>query len=295
MPDGLVPRVRASHEEARAREDSLHGVERVAQTQPTAAAEFLMALTVNMRRLYRRYLRSRFGVKVSRLDRPGGILDRSRAPRNRREKDLCLNAVAAHTAFETAWWGMVAAAQQAAPRGEDPAPAVWEAFVKAGRAAPILHATVMGLATYPPLKERATVSISGWLATQLSVNKNYRMSRALREIGDGSAFETLLQVLPATALLAWSERQTGEPFRSGTREKSFVSRVDQHVSQMATEATGKQGSVGHALLSDALLSEPNAEDPALAEFEVREAARQQLDALEQRAGLSAQQAEVWAL
>lgn len=289
MQDKFDSRVREALASERQRENELREAELAAQENPALAAEWCLETTVQMRRFYRRYLRSRFGIAVRRLDKPGRIVARSRVPRDRREKSLCLNAIAAHSTFETAWAGIYVATKRAAANSEDPAPAVCEAFFEVARATPVLYGEVAERGADSTAKESAAVNLSGWLGTQLSLQYE-RVRGALDEVARAegrSRYKQFVRELPSTSLTAWSEWRRGEPLRPGTGNRSFVSRASELLAALGSEED-------RLLKHGGKLAEAEA-DAALEDFELREAMRQQLGQLEswvKNASLSQREVQV---
>jgi hypothetical protein len=240
VQDKFDARVHKALASKRELENELRAEELAAKENPALAAEWYLKTTVQMRRLYRRYLRSRFGIIVRRLDRAGYLLNRSRGPRTQHEGDLCLNAIAAHSSLEITWYAMNVAMRRAVVNGVNPASAACGAFFKATRVTAVLYGEVAQRGVDATAKESAIISLSGWVGSQISIKKHARikdqLSDEIKERGK-SVFEQFIQELPAASLVAWSEWQRDEPLRSGTGQRSFVSRT----SELLAALGSKQG------------------------------------------------------
>lgn len=120
-----------------------------------------------------------------------------------------------------------------------------------------------------------------------------RLRRALGNEDRPHAQETLLmRKLPGAAGLAWKEMEPKEPLRgAGKGAMSLVRRINKHLVDDGDEAAKRPDSVVNTPIEDLPLG---TDDLGFAGWEAREeAARQQVDALEQAAKLSPQQWAVW--
>jgi RNA polymerase sigma factor (sigma-70 family) len=132
----------------------------------------------------------------------------------------------------------------------------------------------------PALREQLLVDEAGWAGSQLNSNLNPRLHTALNGWG-GSVSENLAQGLPGAVLAAYGALAEDEQ-HSG----SFLTQIAKDLENMGGESTSRPGKLT-SLPPDEALRAP--EDEQMAELERKEI----LDALEQAAGLSPQQAAVW--
>lgn len=134
----------------------------------------------------------------------------------------------------------------------------------------------------------AAKSLAGWASSNISLGGQVgtRLRKALGEnLSPKDQYERLLQELPGAMLEAWNARLAGEPLRStGNRDTNLVSRIDTLIGKTAK-------SEREAELAETLSNDEN--DELLQDFELREDATRQLNALEEAAGLSPQQTKIW--
>jgi RNA polymerase sigma factor (sigma-70 family) len=139
------------------------------------------------------------------------------------------------------------------------------------------------LGVHPTNREIQAGLLSGWVAAKTNLNVNQRISAALAAGGKASA-EALAEELPGAVTIAWG---------AGS-EKEFLADVRRSIEGLAREAEIRPANVRDDAIEEAAAAFASDED--LAEFEREETLRlrrQQLDELEQVAGLSPQQTEVW--
>src|SRR5215212_1741628 len=124
------------------------------------------------------------------------------------------------------------------------------------------------------------------LATLIGKNiKAYPRLRVALQSDDEKFRERLAEELPGIVRVAWDDLDTISDEHTLNEEKPLLTQVSKAISDM-----GPRNSV---LLADEMADE--ATNDSLARFEASEAARQELDLMEQGAALSPQQAEVWTL
>ena len=155
----------------------------------------------------------------------------------------------------------------------------------------------------------AANAAAGWSRANLCFDG--KPGEALRRaLGDEAPlavqYEQFLQELPSASLVAWEDRQSGEPLRStGSREKNLARRVAASIERIGNEAATRSGKLVHDTFGMAnqevgrQVGEAVGEhDQLLEEFELREIAQQELYQLEAwvgKAKLSDQQRRVYEL
>jgi DNA-binding CsgD family transcriptional regulator len=185
-----------------------------AQAKAMAAAgqlwvEFLVSFQAKVvfRRLYRRYLRRRFRYDLHR----SRWLRGARPPQSCFEANLLIDAIVAYSVYNTAFYRCFEAVVLAVIDEKDidgrladavaAMQSVWSAQLW-------LHGAVMD-SPYAHQREAATITMSGWVATQISLDKNLRLQEALLQ-ESGEPHAKLLERLPAHVSTAWRERDPGE-------------------------------------------------------------------------------------
>jgi hypothetical protein len=273
------------------------------------------------RRLWRHYLRAQFGIKlIGSYPRLGmRIVDRERAlPTTLREATIVRDRLTDYMTLDAALWAFRHTSKEVywARKVEEIVSRWWfekyrilrprrhnvgvseasiSAFLYVMRNAPIAYTSFASAGEGPPgrkrLQEAATGLLTSWVRSRV---KSYESLReALREEGDYQG--VLLRELPGAVLreIAELEAARSEPVSNealldelGKRgvHKVLLNRVANSLRTLRREA--------NELLDNDRLEEQGAVS-AYEDFELRETARQQLDALEQEAGFSPQQTEVW--
>lgn len=162
--------------------------------------------------------------------------------------------------------------------------AALEGFILAQRNKDELVSMALPPDTLPPtVREGVAAILTGQTEAMISLTQNKRLSAVLGE--RGGAREKLLEELPGAVMEEWG---AGEVILAGGKYRKFVQRV--------ARALERAGNEGNSLARRGKLSplgDVAEADDELLEFERREEARQKLDALEQKAKLSRQQAEIW--
>jgi DNA-binding CsgD family transcriptional regulator len=207
------------------------------------------------RRHLRRLLRKRFGVKVRYLGFRSKqyIVSRKRFPYYppRRPQDyydyvqfgVMSNLLRFHDAL---WAEMHSAYIQAHRDGEDPDVAALSALFRLAGSGPWGATPTNRTEPDEFLREISAVTVAGWAGAHISLQsekRNQRVEAALRENTDGSPeamFARLVEELVPATLIAWDELQPGEPLRPGSGKTNLVSRAEQLVQKIGSEAAEKQ-------------------------------------------------------
>jgi DNA-directed RNA polymerase specialized sigma24 family protein len=171
--------------------------------------EFLVSFQAKVvfRRLYRRYLRRRFRYDLQR----SRWLRGARPPQSRFEANLLTDAAMAYGVYNGSFYRCLEAVVLAVIDEKDIdgrlADAVaamqpmWSSQLS-------LHGAVMD-SPYAHQREAAIIGMSGWVATQISLDKNPRLQKALLQESD-EPHAKLLERLPTHVSTAWRERDPGE-------------------------------------------------------------------------------------
>jgi hypothetical protein len=280
--------VRRASERHKERRRSLEKMERKAQESPDNALAAALILEANARagrRVGRRCLRSRWGVKVysRRPDVAYAVVWPERSPKGSQERLLRAEAIVGHGGWEAVWMALRDGFDRFGAL-DQPRMACKFAY-EAMRQTPALWGHFIEKAHEPDdhVREHAAAQLAGWLDNET------RLYRRTRKAVGGR--EGKLQEIAAAAAAAWADLQPGEPFYlPNTFLKEFGQR------RKKGSLAGRGGSFLDQLSDlEAEELEPesaSADDEGLAEFEAKETARQQLSALIENAGLSEQQAAV---
>ena len=176
--------------------------------------------------------------------------------------------------FELPAMTMLGAAWHAERNGEDPDRAACQAYFDWIRFLPALVGAMSMEPHYSPATRRsASADFTGWLATQISLRKAKSLNAALSDGTSGSPFDKLLQELPAAAHIEWSD---------GNGMKRF----DTLVRRVGRRMTNEGRRVNAMPIDGSQETYPGEDDTSLARFEAREAVRQELRELRNRARLS---------
>jgi hypothetical protein len=91
-------------------------------------------------------------------------------------------------------------------------PAVCEAFLETAEQMPVVFAGKLqeNWGGDPRTRRRALQSLTGWVATRISLNAHPRLKAALGKVQGSSAFEQLLEGLPGAAAIEWALLQQDE-------------------------------------------------------------------------------------
>lgn len=160
--------------------------------------------------------------------------------------------------------------------------AVCEAFLKVSAQSPVIFAGVVQEKWGGDSRTRhmAAMSLTGWVASRISLTHNLRLKTALEDSRGNSAFERLVEVLPGAVMIEWAALERGEPI------SALVTRSALRLEKEGDEA----GRLRHA--GKLGFQQPDEEDgidePDLEEFTLRE----ELRALKVAAKLSDQEYQV---
>jgi hypothetical protein len=185
--------------------------------------EFLVGFQAQVvfRRLYRRYLRRRFRYDLRRRRWLRG----ARLPESHLEANLLADASMAYGVYNGAFCRCLQAIYLAVIDEKDTdgqlADAV-AAMQHLSNSQLLFHGAVMD-SPYDHQREAATILLSGWMATQVSLNQNQRLKKSLLQESD-AAHAKLLERLPAHVYTSWSERVPGEDF--ATMRNRVVRRIE---------------------------------------------------------------------
>jgi DNA-binding CsgD family transcriptional regulator len=260
-----------------------------AQENPAYALSTARELAVKARyrrRRGRRYLYSRFGVKVRSLGAATtyATVRPERSPGGSGERLLRAEAVVEHAEWESVWravwlcqrFGPADQARMAAKfacEAMRQSPALWAFFIESDREPD------------DSVRQHAAAQLAGWMDNEI------RLFKRTREAGRARTREEKLMELAAVAAEAWGDLQPGEPF---WLPNTFVRSFDER--RKKKSLAGRGGS-----LMDGL---PNlhgaAEDPDLhgtqdediEAFVAPEERRRQLSAFVEEAQLSEREAAV---
>ena len=305
-------------------EKQLKRIEAAAGVIPVETADELVQFADQQRRLYAWYVRLRFGAEIQstqddtralvteisgeRLRFVGrgdykpmvdlSLVRPERRPHNLREEALLDSLIwdyeiadFAHQAMIDVGWD----AKEADWGVENMAWAMCQVFLRIYRGRFVFSGISMHQDSElpPSLREMHTALLAGWTGSKISLKRNRRFSAALAEGG----------TIPAKALSRELLAATFVEWPTSTHEgsvKDFLNRVTRSLERMGREASIRPEKVRDTPPGEAGrtigFSEILAEDEDLTEFEREETLRQQrqqLDILEQVAGLSPQQTEVW--
>lgn len=208
--------------------------------------------------------------------------------------------VASYRSIKNARWGIEC--RVVARHRRSPAQAALEAYLFVMRNAPIIYGTYASRREGPPgerrLEEAAAGILSSWVRSGL---KQYGdLQKALSE--EGSPEGVLIRELPGAVLAEYAEMyaENTDP-SSGDQTSALREQVREPYKELRNRVANRLrtsgGEAERLLQHSAKLAQPEA-DFDLEDFELRETLRQQLrqlEALEQTAGLSPQQMDVWRL
>ena len=223
-------------------EDALAQFEEAANRDPGGFAKKILkvfALLCEEHNNYANYLLTRFGVRYRvRLigcefrSRTTCVVNPRRTPRTRLEKTLYEIARHEIMKLEAIISVLLATVEKAKAARESEERALTEAFLRCLRRLPVLYGVDMLRAKDPELRRRATLALSAWLAVFINTDKALRLKRALADEGT-----TLFEALPPAVIISFADREPKEPLRPGSRKKSLVSRVSDHIANRGHHAT----------------------------------------------------------
>jgi hypothetical protein len=280
--------VRRASERHKERKRSLEKMERKARENPDHALAAALILEANARagrRLGRRYLYSRWGVKVY-SRRPSvayAVVRPERSPKDSRQRVLRAQALVEHGGWEAVWMALRAGFDHFGPL-DQPRMACKFAF-ETLRQTPALWGYFIEKAREPDdsVREHAAAELAGWLDSET------RLYPRTRKVVGGR--EGKLQEIAGVAAAAWADLQPGEPFWLPNK---FVSQFNEKRKKDSLASRGGSLLDAPAALEAEELEAESAipSTSALAEFEAAETSVL-LNQLIEQAGLSAQQAAVF--
>jgi hypothetical protein len=199
--------VRQAAERYAVRKRRLEEMEKMARKSADHAigmALYLRAKAVAGRRRQRRYLYSRFGIKVyTRPPRVGyGVVRPDRSPQRTKDRLLRAQAIRDHGCRESLWMALC--------RGygffgeKDGARKACEFAFQSMRQSPALWGFFVEKERDERVREHALAELAGWLDTETRLHKRTREAVGGRE--------EKLRELPVIAGEAWHSLQSGEPF-----------------------------------------------------------------------------------
>ncbi len=283
--------VRRASEQQKLRKARIAAIERRAQESPEEALRVAAVLRYrarNGRRHLRRYLKSRWGIKVYARD-PAvsyAVLWPERSPQGSQERLQRAVAIVKHGEWEAIWMAVRKGFDLFGPTDQGrmackfaaetmrQTPALWGFFIEREREPD------------DSVREYAAARLAGWLD-----NETRLYPRTRKAVGGK---EGKLQEIAASVAEAWADLQPGEPF---WLPNTFVGRFNEKRKKGSLAGRGSSYMDSLPDLKGIEAEEPNPEtagtvDQDLAEFEAAETSRQQLNALIEKAGLSEQQAAV---
>jgi hypothetical protein len=161
-------------------------------------------------------------------------------------------------------------------------PAACEAFLETSERCPIIFAGLMQekYGGDPRLRRRAAASLTGWVATRISLAVSPRLRAALDNVQGTSAFDQLLQGLAGATAIEWASLERDGPLAV------LVARAALRLEKEGNEAVklNLQSKLAAEGLDDGL----GTDEPDLEEFTLRE----ELRAVKGAAGLSEQEYQV---
>lgn len=282
--------VQASVKAWREAENGTKNQKRLAEGNPEPYVVWLVEFVRQYRRDLRRELR-KFGVKVryygwtseqyvaSREHFPG------RPPRGRknRKRYAALRSLSDLLVLHDLLWNEMALAwREATLRNEDPYAPMLRAYFEWRRRGPITATPTKQEEPDASIRQGWTIHLAGWVGAHMSLDRNPRVVAALREDPggrQGGIRAKLADELVGSTLIAWTEREAGEPLRPGGRVTNLVSRVGRQIAHLGSEAGRllRRGKLA-ANESESLLVD---DEDDIADFVLRETARQNSNLLEE--------------
>ncbi len=292
----LNEQVRQQMKVWRAREASVEELlkksDELADVNPLLGAWSLFDLIRNGRRLYGRYLRSRFGYKVGSKDFNSTRVDRLVRPErmysNDEELTLFVLRFAEWAAYEGAFIMLMPDLQEKGACTDQDTYRAWRS--KCRRALlQVYGATIAKMRlskSYADKRLDSSLSrepeiiwFSGWVGAQISLQRNLRLKYSLEKEGH-SPFSKLLQELPATTLI-----ETDNLVREEEKPTKLVSRVTKH---LANNGSGTPELARDKELASSDLASVTIAEPMLEAF----SAKEKLEALRASTKLSKREDQV---
>ena len=250
-------------------EELLKKSDELADVNPLLGVWSLFDLIRSGRRLYRRYLRSRFGYQTGSKGFNSTTVDRLVRPErmysNDKEFTLFVFRFAEWAAYEGAFIMLMPDLQEKGSYTDQDTYRAWR--TKCRRALlEVYGATIAKMRlskSYADNRLDGSVSrepeiiwFSGWIASQISLQRNQRLAHSLREASN-SAFPRLLQELPATTLI-----ELDNLIREAQQPSKLVRRVTRHLEKAGSEAINhKPGKIVHSdYLSDETMGKTTLEE-----------------------------------
>ncbi len=292
----LNERVRQQMKVWRAREASVEELlkksDELADVNPLLGIWSLFDLIRSGRRLYGRYLRSRFGYKVGSKDFNSTRVDRLIRPErmysNDEEFTLFVLRFAEWAAYEGAFIMLMPDLQEKGACTDQDTYRAWRAKCRCALLE-VYGATIAKMRLSKSYadkcldgsvsREPEIIWFSGWVGAQISLGRNRRLNYSLEEVST-SARTGLLQELPATTLI-----ELDRLVKEGKQPSKLRNYVTQHLEKAGSQAAylQREGKLATDDLSDAATDEIRLE-----EF----MAKERLEALRASANLSTREDQV---
>lgn len=254
---------------------------------PPEKADQLFMLAHTEAANYARYVEHEWGYDL--LASPPRALPGAKMPRNAAEEQAFCGAVLSFLILRWAYWS-IAADVPHTPIERRGTIAV-RAMLEACQQFPSLLSDFITIFPFESVRLAATLGMSGWARTKLSLQKNKRLERAAQlEAGvfDQRWESALRQALPSAVTLAAHELNP-EVFD----HESFINRIAEEIADVLPEQGKRMTRKSVTHLSDAT-SRFAAEQEFIAREEAVNA-RTDLRDLETRAGLAQREQSIWEL
>ena len=282
--------IRRASERYGERKRALQQIWERAQESPVYAISTARELAVKARyrrRRGRRYLYSRFGVKVrSRgTDITYAAVRPERSPRSSRERLLRAEAVVEHAEWDSVWWAIckcqyVGPADQArmaakfACEAMRQSPALWAFFIEGDREPD------------DSVRRHAAAQLAGWMDNEV------RLFPRTRATGLASTREEKLAEIAAVAADAWGSLKPDEPFWIPNTFQRSIGERRKKESLAGRGSSLMDGPPDHRDVAQDPGDLNGAQDEDIEAFEEAETNRQQLSAFIEQAQLSEREAAV---
>lgn len=284
MQNSLDAHVQESIKSYRKRERALKKLEELSRKDAWAVAMRIRLMASREAKLWRRSCQERYGFDVERW-LAKGLMDFSSLThaRTSRESYSIVMHVLSYAHWKCVHMLMSATEKAAIELHIDKDRAMCDIYVGWLRSRYISADWLQYYSMLPTaLREQLLNEEAGWAGSQLNLDRNKRLHAALTGWG-GSVSENLARELPGAILAAYGALVEDEQ-HSG----SFLTPIAKALENIGGESASRPDKLT-SLLPDEALNAPK--DEQMVELERKEI----LDALEQAAGLSPQQVEVWQL
>ncbi len=277
-------------------EGLLEGPVRLAKEDPAVGIRALLTLTEGGRRMYSRYLRSRFGYKVWGTDytfircgtlRAERIVRPERMPSDIGEAICFTDALTEWVVWDMAWVSIHKVANVSSGLDEEAFQEMHDVCLLGlvrmfgtSRIRLALSNSYAGKRIDEVARgEQSITWLASWVGAQISLGRNQRLAHSLKEVSN-SAFARLLQELPATTLI-----ELDNLVREAAQPSELARRVARHLEKGGNQSgyLQRRGKLVEDESSDAPM-----EEPMLKEFLLKE----QVHALRVSAKLSAREDQV---